>query len=139
MEEAKGSPEQQRIPIGEFARRAGVTAQTVRYYEQLGLLNSPSRPRYGKRTYTFDDLYVLLLIRKAKALGLSLAEIKELGEIFRQDPTEKGVILKGIELLESRLRDLEMRRREVEDVYTMVSREIARLRGLLVARKLVEN
>jgi MerR family copper efflux transcriptional regulator len=67
-----------RLTIGELARQAGVGVETVRYYQRRGLLPQPSRPARGYREYSVDVLAKLRLIRRTKALGLSLAEINQL-------------------------------------------------------------
>lgn len=61
--------------IGELARRAEVSAKTIRYYEDLGLLPAPRRTQSGYRHYTEDDAARLDFIARAKRLGLSLGEI----------------------------------------------------------------
>lgn len=66
------------LHIGDLADKAGVSADTVRYYERLGLLGSPARTAGGYRVYTEADLGRLLFIRRAKLLGLSLDEIRGL-------------------------------------------------------------
>lgn len=63
--------------IGELARQAGVNIQTVRFYERKGLLPAPRRKPSGYRLYTDEDLHRLRFIRRAKALGFSLEEIRE--------------------------------------------------------------
>ncbi len=64
------------MTIGELAGRAGVTAKTVRYYEQIGLLPPAPRTRSGYRRYGEEELLRLQFIGKAKQLGLSLEEIR---------------------------------------------------------------
>jgi len=64
--------------IGQFARRAGLNPKTIRYYEEIGLLPQPSRNEVGYRLYFDEDLPRLRFIQRAKMLGLSLAEIKQL-------------------------------------------------------------
>ena len=61
--------------IGELARRAGLNASAIRYYEKLGLLTSPHRSG-GQRRYSPDALDRVLLIRFAGEMGFSLPEIK---------------------------------------------------------------
>jgi len=67
-----------RLRIGELAARANTSADTVRYYEQLGLLAAPARTESGYRLYSDVDLGRLQFIRRAKRLGLSLEEIRGL-------------------------------------------------------------
>ena len=64
------------LQIGEVAERTGVTQRTLRFYEEKGLLRSPTRMEGGFRLYSEDD------VRRVEhiLLGLSLAEIKEMVE-----------------------------------------------------------
>jgi len=65
--------------IGTLARAAGVTVETVRYYERRGLLEQPDRgDGSGYRQYSDDDVARLAFVRRAKALGFTLAEIRSL-------------------------------------------------------------
>lgn len=66
------------MKIGTLAKRADVAIDTVRYYERQGLLPAPVRLASGYRDYDSDDVARLRFIRRAKALGFTLAEIAEL-------------------------------------------------------------
>lgn len=66
------------LRIGELASRAGTSADTMRYYERLGLLGAPARAESGYRLYSEIYLGRLHFIRRAKRLGLSLDEIRGL-------------------------------------------------------------
>jgi DNA-binding transcriptional MerR regulator len=66
------------LAVGQLAARAGVRADTIRYYERTGLLPEPARTEGDHRRYGPDDLDRLLFIRGAQRLGLRLAEIREL-------------------------------------------------------------
>ena len=61
--------------IGVLAARAGLTAKTLRYYEDAGLLPRPPRTTAGYRDYPSETVWRLAFIRDAKAAGLTLAEI----------------------------------------------------------------
>ncbi len=63
------------MKIGELARRAGLNASAIRYYEKLSLLAPPQRTG-GQRRYPSDALHRVLLIRFASDMGFTLAEIK---------------------------------------------------------------
>ncbi len=63
--------------IGTLARAAGVSVETVRYYERRELLEQPERGN-GYRRYSDADVERLKFVRRAKELGFTLAEIKEL-------------------------------------------------------------
>jgi MerR family transcriptional regulator, copper efflux regulator len=66
------------LTIGELAATAGVGIETVRFYERKGLLAEPRRSAAGYRQYDDDAVRRLGWIRRAKALGFTLAEIAEL-------------------------------------------------------------
>jgi DNA-binding transcriptional MerR regulator len=66
------------LTVGQLASRAGVRADTVRYYERAGLLPRPLRTGGDHRRYGAADVDRLLFIKGAKRLGLRLAEIRDL-------------------------------------------------------------
>lgn len=66
------------LAIGEVARRIGVSVETIRYYERLGLLARPVRSANGYRAYTTEDLNALIFIKRARRFGFSLSSIREL-------------------------------------------------------------
>src|SRR5580704_9604607 len=71
------------LSIGKVARRAGVGVETIRFYERLGLLAAPIRKDSGYRLYPEHVLGRIRFIKRAKELGFSLKEIKELLELWR--------------------------------------------------------
>lgn len=64
--------------IGQLARQAGVAIDTIRYYERQRLLPEPPRSASGYRRYESGDVVRLHFIRRAKSLGFTLDEIREL-------------------------------------------------------------
>jgi DNA-binding transcriptional MerR regulator len=69
------------LQIGEVAERTGVTQRTLRFYEEKGLLRSPTRMEGGFRLYSEDDVRRVKHIRRLQdLLGVTLAEIKEMVE-----------------------------------------------------------
>lgn len=66
------------LTIGHLAKEAGVNLETVRYYERRGLLPKPPRSLSGYRLYPTEATRRLRFIQRAKELGFSLREIKEL-------------------------------------------------------------
>ncbi|MBI3319992.1 MAG: heavy metal-responsive transcriptional regulator [Candidatus Omnitrophica bacterium] len=67
--------------ISALSKQAGVPVKTIRYYEELGLLPTPSRTASGYRLYASDTADRLHFIKKAQNLGLRLDEIKEILEL----------------------------------------------------------
>jgi DNA-binding transcriptional MerR regulator len=73
--------ETRRLRIGELAERTGVTPRTIRYYEEIGLLDTGERRKGEHRTYDESDAdRILELTRLRDLLGLSLEELKRLVE-----------------------------------------------------------
>lgn len=66
------------MQIGEVARRLDLNPKTIRYYEEIGLLPKPERTEGGFRTYTPEGVERIDFIRRARALDLSLDEIREM-------------------------------------------------------------
>ena len=75
----------QTLTIGKVAQRAGVGIDTVRFYERKGLIAEPPRGASGYRQYPEDTVSRIRFIRRAKELGFSLQEIRELLAL-RVDP-----------------------------------------------------
>ena len=66
------------VTIGKLAAAAGVSVETVRFYQRRGLLPEPERPGPGFREYSGADQWRLAFILRAKELGFTLAEIGDL-------------------------------------------------------------
>ena len=73
------------LTIGKVARLAGVGVETIRFYEREGLIEGPPRGPSGYRQYPGETVTRIRFIKRAKELGFSLKEIKELLEL-RIDP-----------------------------------------------------
>ncbi|HEV8440734.1 MAG TPA: MerR family transcriptional regulator [Methylomirabilota bacterium] len=66
------------LTIGVIAKTTGVAAKTIRYYEQVGVLPLPGRTASGYRQYTEQGIQQVRFVRRARALGLSLDQLKAL-------------------------------------------------------------
>lgn len=116
---------------GELARAAGVSPDTVRHYERMGLLESPRRLENGYRQYAPATLKRVLLIRQALAHGFTLAE---LGPILRsraagRPPCHRVRALAGmkLEVLEARLGELARLRDALQATLARWDRKLARV------------
>lgn len=67
-----------RIAIGTMSKRTATNIETIRYYERVGLLPAPARSAGGYRLYGTEHLRRLSFVRRARALGFSLAEVRKL-------------------------------------------------------------
>ena len=64
--------------IGQAATASGISAKMIRHYEEVGLVRPPKRTASNYRTYSASDVHVLRFVKRARALGFSMANIKEL-------------------------------------------------------------
>lgn len=87
--------------IGELANLLEMSPRTIRYYEEIGLLNSIKRIEGGKRIYTDKDFQRLRFITRLKHLGLTLSEMLELEDIYQIHRTDRKVLSRLLELLDT--------------------------------------
>lgn len=103
--------------IGELARRTGTKVQTIRYYEQIGLMPEPGRTAGGQRRYAQADLDRLSFIRHARQLGFSLDAIRELLDLSdnpdRPCDEANEIAARQLRAVELRIARLEALRREL--------------------------
>src|SRR5262249_4491582 len=92
------------IFIGELAKQAGVTIDTIRYYEKFKLLPKPIRTQGGYRVYTAATLERLLFIKQAQLLDLTLTEI---AEILNFQINDRHTCSKVQSLLQQKITDVE--------------------------------
>ncbi|EKF20085.1 Cu(I)-responsive transcriptional regulator [Nitratireductor pacificus] len=68
--------------VGDAARRSGLPAKTIRYYEEIGLI-APDRSANGYRSYSDDDVHFLIFLRRARGLGFAIEECRQLMALYR--------------------------------------------------------
>ncbi|MCM2312429.1 MAG: MerR family transcriptional regulator [Steroidobacteraceae bacterium] len=95
--------------IGQLAKRAGVAIDTVRYYERNAMLTPAGRLESGYRRYGETELKRLRFIRRAKVLGFTLADIRELLSLSDERNVAKVKLAAQAKLaeVEQRLAELE--------------------------------
>lgn len=108
------------MTIGKVAKAAGVGVQTIRFYESKGLLDPPPRRSSGYRMYSPEAVARLDFIRRTKALGFSLREIRELLDIGI-DPSAtcgdvKALASVKIEDIEAKIRSLQQIKKSLRKV-----------------------
>ena len=106
------------LTIGSLARKTGTKVQTIRYYEQIGLMPEPGRTEGGQRRYGDDDLDRLAFIRHARQLGFSLEAIRELLDLsdhpHRPRLEADAIARRQLKQVEQRLARLEALRTELK-------------------------
>lgn len=113
--------------IGELAALFGVTDRTIRYYEELGLLQSEGRLEGKHRRYPGKNATYLRRIQQLKDYGLSLAEIRELFDLARQDRSGQRVRQRLAIKYKEKLEEAERRRALLEHYIADLSWHIEQL------------
>ena len=112
------------MTIGQVAKLSGVGVETIRFYEREGLLNKPKRKESGYRLFEAEVVSRIKFIKRAKQLGFSLKEIRELLSLrvdSRVSATEvKKRVDSKIEQIDRRIYDL----KKVRNALAQLSRSV---------------
>lgn len=101
------------MQIGEISKKTEVSVKTIRYYEELGLLNKAKRSISQYRIYSQKDVEKLLFIKKSKDLGLTLAEIKKI--IKRSSRGVEATCCLVHEVFEEKIAECEQKIKELKE------------------------
>ncbi len=122
------------LGIAQVQLQTGLSARTLRYYEELGLLPGVRRRAGGRRVYGADQIERVRFIQRLKKLGLSLAEIKELNAVYAIGGSTRAMLGRLNELLvrhrqdvADRVAELTELRSEIDHYGEHVGRRIASL------------
>jgi DNA-binding transcriptional MerR regulator len=119
--------------IAELAREFNVTARTIRHYEEQGIL-APAREGM-QRVYGKRDRTRLKLALRGKRLGLSLAEIRELIDMYDTAADQSPQLVKFLSVLARRKAALQQQREDIEAVLAEIRRFEKQCRDILGADK----
>jgi len=108
------------MKIGELARRAGSTSETVRYYERIGLLPRPGRTDSNYRDYSEEDVERLAFIRHARSLGFELDDAASLLKLADAVGADCGkvdaVAQRHLEAIEAKILKLQSLQQELRAI-----------------------
>jgi Cu(I)-responsive transcriptional regulator len=108
------------MKIGALAKRTGVPAKTIRYYESVGLIQPADREDNGYRSYSDRDVAILHFIQRARKLGFSVKKVGELLELWydrnRASSSVKALALSHIEEVELKISELQGLRATLVDL-----------------------
>ena len=121
------------ISIGALANKLEMSQRTIRYYEEIGLLNSIKRIEGGRRVYTDVDLRRLKLIKRLKIMGMTLSEMQELEAMWAIEKSNEKVLKRLSELLgnhlkriDDRIADLDILRNEITEYQERIQTKIGK-------------
>jgi DNA-binding transcriptional MerR regulator len=110
------------VPIGDVAKTLGLTTRTLRYWEEVGIIESSQRPGGGSRAYTHDMVRRIRFILKLKELGLTIRELQDLSVAYGDAKRTGNMIPRLIEILDihvnkidEKISRLAMLRKEIVD------------------------
>ncbi len=108
------------IRIGKVSQETGLSIDTIRFYEKRGLLDRPLRSEGGFRLFDAEDIQRMQFIRRAQQLGFSLAEIREL--VILQREQEPCVHVR--ELLEAKLKSVRSKIQELRALEEQLAKRL---------------
>ncbi len=111
---------QDNLPIGSFAKAAGIGVETIRFYQRKGLLTEPERPPGGIRRYGRADVARVKFIKSAQRLGFSLDDVAQL--LTLEDGTHCS---EAAEFAARHLADVRARLKDLKRMETVLSRLVA--------------
>jgi DNA-binding transcriptional MerR regulator len=118
------------LSVAAVRDQTGLSARTLRYYEELGLLPGVRRRAGGRRVYGADEIERLRFIQRLKALGLSLAEIKDLNAVYGIEGSTRAMLGRLNDLLGRHLSEIDGR---IADLMGLRD-EISKYRDHVVSR-----
>ena len=118
------------LAIGALSRQTGTKVQTIRYYEQIGLMNEAGRTSGGQRRDFEKDRDRLAFIRHSRQLGFSLDSIRELLELS-DNPSRSCAEVDSI--ARRQLRQVEQRLKRLQSLKKELKRMVAECEGDSVA------
>lgn len=115
--------------IGELSRRTGVKVPTIRYYEEVGLLDAPERSEGNQRRYTMEGLRRLSFIRHSRDLGFSVEDVRGLLELSQHPDTPcndaHSIAVKHLKDVQGRIAKLRRLERELKRISKCDAENIA--------------
>jgi MerR family copper efflux transcriptional regulator len=114
------------LNIGEAAKASGVSSKMIRHYEAIGLIGAARRTEAGYRLYGQRDVQVLQFIHRARALGFSLEQIRELLALW-QDKSRASADVRA--LARSHIGQLERKIAEMEAMKRTLAKLAASCHG----------
>jgi MerR family copper efflux transcriptional regulator len=103
--------------IGTVAEKAGVPPKTIRYYEDIGLIRKAERLPNGYRAYSAREMRELNFIKRARDLGFSVEEVRDLLDLWRNtrrtSAAVKALVSRHLAMLDHKIAELESMRRSL--------------------------
>jgi len=102
--------------ITELTREFGVSTRTLRFYEDEGLIHPERRGR--TRLYRTADRHLIQEILRGRRIGFTIAEIREIIQVYKEPPGESGQLKLLMKRVEEKRNDLRQKRKDIDDTLT---------------------
>jgi Cu(I)-responsive transcriptional regulator len=112
--------------IGEVAVQSEVNSKTIRRYEELGLIPKAGRSVSGYRQYSERDVHILRFVKRARELGFSMKDIKQLVGLWR-NKTRSSAQVKAI--ASKHIDELEKKMMEIQSILTTLNHLVKNCHG----------
>lgn len=110
------------LTVGQLAKKAEINLETIRYYEKINLMPNPKRKESRYRIYDLNDLKRILFIKRAKELGFTLKEIKELLEMKIESKSTCGDVK---HLAENKILDVEQKIKDLQKIKKVLNKLVS--------------
>lgn len=108
------------MKIGALAKKTGVPAKTIRYYESVGLIQPADRHENGYRSYSGRDVDILHFIQRSRSLGFSVKKVRELLALWydrnRTSASVKALAMSHVDDIETQISELQKLRATLVDL-----------------------
>lgn len=112
--------------IGEAAKMSGVNAKMIRRYEEQGIIPKAGRSMSGYRTYSENDVHIFRFVKKARELGFSMKDIKQLVGLWRNKKRPSSEVKS---IAKKHAAELEKKRGEIDAVLKTLNKLIGHCHG----------
>ena len=103
--------------VSQAARRSGLPAKTIRYYEEVGLIR-PGRAANGYRDYSGEDVHSLAFLKRARGLGFSIDECRQLMALYvdkdRASQDVREIAVAHVAAIDAKIAELQSMRRTLD-------------------------
>ena len=113
--------ENELMHIGKLAKLTGITPRTIRYYEEISLMDLPKRSKSGTRIYDSEDYRRLKFILRLKDLGITLKEMQEIADLYQINSSTDNIMPMLIDLLDKHISNIDNKISRITALRTDIS------------------